>query len=418
MLGWAPAEAVGRDAAFFWTVQDRADGLFELACEAAQSDGRTVHRRWHVHRDGSLIWGVGHFSPVASGLPGFVLIMRDETAHQAETRSLEAAVTRFRTLTEGVPQLIWRSSELGRWTWASPQWLAYTGQTQAQSHGWGWLDSVHPADRVATLHVLDDARTHGEVRAEFRLRRASDGAWRWHQARSVPVRAAPSPAWPEGRILEWLGTTTDIEDLKLLQDRQGVLVSELQHRTRNLLAVVSAIARRNFGRTEASEEFQLRLATLGRVQGFLSRAENWSLDLAELVRTELRAAGDGESRKAFLDGPTVELPGDKAQLVALALHELATNAAKYGALLQPAARLLVVWRLEEIGSGAERQLVLEWRESGVIMQTGQVRRRGYGSELIERALPYQLKAKTQLVFAPDGVHCTLTLPLRTMADNL
>ena len=334
----------------------------------------------------------------------------DEAKHRAEITALREEVANLRTLVDGMPQLVWRSCEEGRWTWASPQWLAYTGQTQNESHGLGWMDAVHPNDRDATMQAWEEAKAHGAVTVEFRLQRSSDSAWRWHQTRSLPVRGAPEPGSPDGPILEWLGTTTDIEEFKQMQGRQALLVAELQHRTRNLLAVVSAIARRNFGRTEASAEFQLRLGTLGRVQGFLSRAENWSLDLAELVRAELQAAGDGESLKALVEGPVIELPGDKAQPVALALHELATNAAKYGALAQSAASLSVTWQLEE-AAGARRQLVLEWRESGVAMRDALERRRGYGSELIERALPYQLKAKTELLFGTDGVRCRLVLPL-------
>ena len=410
LLGWTQAEALGRDAAFFRTTQDQNEGAFAQACERVASEGRVGYRHWHHHRNGSLVWVEGHFGPEGPGLPGFMLVMHGEAGRQAEIRVLQETVVHFRTLVEGIPQLVWRSCDRGQWTWASPQWLAYTGQTQAETHGLGWVGAVHVEDRPAVLRAWEKARTHGQVLAEFRLLRASDGAWRWHQTRSMPVRGAPEPGWPEGRILEWLGTTTDIEDFKQLQNQQSLLVAELQHRTRNLLAVVSAIARRNFGGTEGSAEFQLRLATLGRVQGFLSRAESWSLDLKELVFAELRAAGDGQSRKAHVEGPVIELPGEKAQPVALALHELATNAAKYGALAQNGAGLSVTWRLEG-DSGDERQLVLFWCESGVVMQMDAPRRRGYGTELIERALPYQLKAKTELVFTPDGARCTLLLPL-------
>ncbi len=410
MLGWTPAEALGRDGGFFRTTEDQNEGAFAQACAKVASEGWMIHRHWHFHRDGSLVWGEGHFGPAGPGVPGFVLVMHGETGRQAEIKVLQETVEHFRTLVEGIPQLVWRSCEKGQWTWASPQWLAYTGQTQEETHGLGWLDAVHVADRAAVLLAWDVARENGQVLAEFRLQRVSDGAWRWHQTRSMPVRAAPEPGSPDGRILEWLGTTTDIEDIKQLQTQQSLLVAELQHRTRNLLAVVSAIARRNFGQTKGSAEFQLRLATLGRVQGFLSRADSWSLDLKELVFAELRAAGDGESRKALVEGPVIELPGEKAQPVALALHELATNAAKYGALAQPEAGLSVTWRLEG-GSGEERQLVLFWCESGVVMQMDAPRRRGYGTELIERALPYQLKATTELVFMPDGARCTLLLPL-------
>ncbi len=419
MLGWTPEEAVGRSATFFRSLPEQAAATtLAEECEAAARLGRVEHREWHVHRDGSLVWGEGHFGVAGLGLPGFVLMMRDATARRAELETLQESNEHFRTLVEGIPQLVWRSCDRGRWTWASPQWLAYTGQTQQETHGLGWLEVVHPADRPATMQAWEEARIHGAVVAEFRLRRASDGAWRWHQTRSMPLRDVPEPACPEGRILEWLGTTTDIENLMALQGRQSVLVAELQHRTRNLLAVVSAIARRNFGRSDSSTDFQLRLATLGRVQGFLSRAEDWSLDLEELVHAELRAAGNGQSSKARVEGPAIALPGDEAQPVALALHELATNAAKYGALAQPAATLSVTWQLEDAGAGASRDLVLVWRERGVSMQTDAPRRRGCGTELIERALPYQLKAKTELVFEADGVRCTLRLPLGRKAATL
>ncbi len=321
-----------------------------------------------------------------------------------------AALEHFRAVAQGIPQLVWRSCNEGRWIWASPQWQAFTGQDEAASLGQGWLEAVHPDDRAATLLAWEGARAHGALAVEFRLLRAADRSWRWHQTRSLPLRGAPEPGWPEGRILSWLGTCTDIEELRQLQERQAVLVAETQHRTRNLLAVVAAIARRTFGQSEAAAEFQQRLATLGRVQGFLSLNEGGSLDLAELVHAELEVAGQADPQRIRVAGPAVELPAGKAQPVALAVHELATNAMKYGALLQPGARLAVIWRLEG-GSGPERLLVLDWRESGVAMPSGGGGHRGYGSELIERALPYQLKATTRLVFGPDGVHCTLELPL-------
>ena len=92
----------------------------------------------------------------------------------------------------------------GHWTWASPQWLDYTGQSQEESHGLGWLDMVHPDDHPVTQQAWDEARPHGRMTVEYRVRRASDGAWRWHQTCSVPVRDAPEP---DGRISRfWSGS--------------------------------------------------------------------------------------------------------------------------------------------------------------------------------------------------------------------
>jgi two-component sensor histidine kinase len=92
------------------------------------------------------------------------------------------------------------------------------------------------------------------------------------------------------------------------------------------------------------------------------------------------------------------------------LHELATNAVKYGALAQPAGKVSLTWRLAPKGSGS--LLLLDWKESGVIMpENGRPKRRGYGSLLIERALRYQLGAETRLDFEPDGVHCAIALSI-------
>ena len=364
------------------------------------ADGRVVHLRdmGFPIRDsaGSVIRVAG--------------IVQDISDIEAARSALEAEKERFRIVVEGIPQMTWRSLDRGRWTWASPQWQAFTGQSPQESRGLGWLDALHPDDRGRALAAWAGAGPHGRLDMEYRIQRASDGTWRWHQTRSLPVRSTPGPGRPEGHIIEWLGTSTDIENLKRYQAEQAVLLAELQHRTRNLVAVTRNIAKRSFGPSPERDTYDDRLAAIGRVQGFLARGGNWSVPLHDLVQAELVAAGDGHSDRIVVEGPAVELPGDKAQIMALALHELATNAAKYGAISQDRARLRVTWQVEG-GETAEDRLVLQWRESGVIMPATPPARRGYGSELIERALPYQLKAHTHREFTPDGVHCTIALPV-------
>ena len=103
--------------------------------------------------------------------------------------------------------------------------------------------------------------------------------------------------------------------------------------------------------------------------------------------------------------------------MALALHELATNAVKYGAIGQASGRLSVIWHVENGGDKGDRRLVIEWHEDGVAMPDGPPTRRGYGSELITQALPYQLQAETALAFTPDGVRCRITLPARAFSNG-
>jgi two-component sensor histidine kinase len=164
----------------------------------------------------------------------------------------------------------------------------------------------------------------------------------------------------------------------------------------------------NFG-----PEFEGRLRALSRVQGLLEQADHESIELRALVEAELTAHLQKGSHEVVVQGPPVAVPAGSAQTLALALHELTTNAVKYGALHVPEGRLSIRWDLAEHDS--TRLRVIDWRESGVKVPERSPARRGYGSELIERALSYQLKAHSKLDFGPDGVHCTISLPWS--ADN-
>ena len=334
-------------------------------------------------------------------------VAQDITDIAQAQAELAGSEQRFRTLVETVPLFVWRAGAQG-WTWSSPQWQGYTGQAPERSRGWGWLAALHPEDRTRVRAAFLATDPPGGLACEHRIRRASDGAYRWHQARCVPVRGAPDVDNPHGAVVEWLGTTTDIDDLKRLQGQQQVLLAELQHRTRNLLAVVRSIASRSFGSLPQRRDFDTRLAAIGRVQGFLSRKRGWSVSIEELIRAELDAHIDGDPERVSLSGPALDLPGTIVQPFALALHELSTNAVKYGAFVQSKGRLSVAWAVER-GAG-EARVVLDWRERGVAIPE-QPLRQGYGRELIERALPYQLRAETHLVFTPDGVHCRLAVPI-------
>ncbi len=146
--------------------------------------------------------------------------------------AVEQTEHQHRTLVEGVPHLIWRSCDLGLWTWASPQWLTYTGQSQDESHGRGWLDVVHPQDHAHTLAAWAAAIGKGELDVEFRVRRAADGRWVWHHTTSLPLRDET------GRIIEWLGSTTDIQPYKDLQLRQAELLDKAERHAQELEAEV------------------------------------------------------------------------------------------------------------------------------------------------------------------------------------
>ena len=136
------------------------------------------------------------------------------------------------------------------------------------------------------------------------------------------------------------------------------------------------------------------------------------IDLAEIIRLELQPHRHGQDGRVTLAGPPVPLDGDRIQTLALALHELATNAVKHGALRGQGGRLEVGWSVTPEG----RLLILDWRESGVTMPPDTYRR-GFGRKLIERALTFTLQAKTELIFGVDGVSCRIELPLQPAATE-
>lgn len=208
--------------------------------------------------------------------------------------------------------------------------------------------------------------------------------------------------------------TMEMAELRRLQAQEHVLIAELQHRTRNLLAVVRAIAAQSFEKhleESVLSSFVERLSSLGRVQGLLSRADqNERVKLADVVWAELEAYASDFRSRLEVHGPSVRLFPHQVQTLALALHELVTNAVKYGALQSASGHLSVTWETW-LGAHGQQRLALMWRESGVVMPPDAGSRRGQGRELIENALRFSLRADTQLVFGSDGVWCRIEMPV-------
>jgi two-component system CheB/CheR fusion protein len=190
--------------------------------------------------------------------------------------------------------------------------------------------------------------------------------------------------------------------------RQRVLIAELQHRTRNLLTVVQSVGQQTLGKGRTYADFTTRLAALSRVQSLIGDTTQNAIDLGDLVRLELQAVGAAEG-KATISGPAVPLSLDLVQTMGLALHELATNAVKHGALKELKGRLSISWEMRQDASHA-RRVVLHWRESGVTVEQKPTRL-GFGRQLIEKALSFELHATTKLTFEKDGVACRIEIPI-------
>jgi two-component system CheB/CheR fusion protein len=207
-------------------------------------------------------------------------------------------------------------------------------------------------------------------------------------------------------------TFIDVTAITRAEERQRLLLAELQHRVRNTLGVVRSIARRSAETSTNVEEYAAhldgRLNAFARTQSMVTRDPEGGIDLEYLVAEELLGYRSREGDALRVSGPPVRFQPKAAETFALAIHELATNAIKYGALSQPGGRLEVAWRVDDGADAA--QLVFDWRERGgpPVMPP---QRRGFGSELLERTLAFDLKGKTTLSFNGSGLHCTIVIPL-------
>jgi two-component sensor histidine kinase len=214
---------------------------------------------------------------------------------------------------------------------------------------------------------------------------------------------------PGGEVWGVFVEGSDVTDRVIAEEQQKLLVDELNHRVKNTLATVQAIAaqtlRTNEDPAAFRHAFEARLMALSATHDLLTQTSWRSAGLRDVVQVEFRPYDPARYR---LDGPDVNLSPSEALTLGLLFHELATNAAKHGALSNATGVVGVAWRVRE--GRDERRLVLEWRESGgppVVPP----QRRGFGSRLIERSLKGQLGGSANLHFAPNGLHCHVELPL-------
>ena len=257
---------------------------------------------------------------------------------------------------------------------------------------------VHPEDLVRL-----DAETAAAIAAgkdlvtyNFRIVRA-DGAVRW-------LEGAARFLFGEGRALRRVvGANVDVTDRKVAEAHQRLLINELNHRVKNTLAIVQGIAWQSFRTGGAPpavrEAFEGRLAALAAAHDVLTR-QSWEAGSIHHIVAEAVAPHHAADGRLTIEGPAVDLPPKTAVALALAMHELATNAVKYGALSTPQGRVAVCWRKDDA------TLRLTWEERGG-PPVGTVVHRGFGARLLEQGLSAELNGPVILEFRPEGLICRM-----------
>ena len=315
--------------------------------------------------------------------------------------SLRESEERFRALVSASSNVIYRMSA----DWTDMQHLEgrnFIANTHGPSHG--WLNNyIHFEEQSRVLEAVHDAISKkSSFELEHRVLRV-DGTPGWTFSRAIPILDE------RGEIVEWFGTATDITERKKQEEHQKLLLNELNHRVKNTLATVQSLAMQTLRgpRTlsEARAALEARLMALSKTHGILTQEQWERAGLREIVSEALAAyTGRAGEQRIWTDGPTIHLEPKAALAVSMALHELATNAAKYGALSSESGRVKVSWERGDMG------FRLRWEESGGPPVTVP-KKQGFGSRLIGQGLPIDLGGKVALDFRPQGVICVIDGPL-------
>ena len=415
IFGWSAQEAIGQPGSILFTPEDRAAGIDVQEIAEAHEKGFAPNVRWHLRKDGSRVFIDGSVRALRNAkgrVTGYLKIGQDVTQRREADNRLRESEERLEIIFASAPVGLSELDLNGRFLRANSELCRILGRSQDEVLAATVQEVTHPEDVQPSLDAVAEAiATDQPVSLDKRYRKP-DGAEVWANSTLTVLRDR------DGCPGSLLAVTADLTARREAEERQKVLIAELHHRTRNLMTVVLALsdmtARASTDLAHFRARFQGRLEALARVQGLLSRLSAIDrVTFDELLQTELSAMG-GDPDRVTLSGPRgIQLRSSTVQTLAMALHELATNAVKYGAFRQATGRLAITWSLDTHGPGREPWLHVDWRESGVEMPPeGMASRRvGQGRELIERALPYQLKANTTFAFTPDGVHCTIGMPV-------
>ena len=375
-------------------------------------DLTVLERELDLHdRGSSFIMRIRPYRSLERVIDGVVITFVDVTERRKAEQAQDVSERRFTAIVNQAPVGITETDLAGRFLLTNAAFQDMTHRSAEELQRLGRRELVNPEDVEATIARFDRAASDGEpFEAEYRLLRR-DGSSVWvHDSVSVLGDA-------DGRAVRVVSMTLEIDTRKRAEERAELLLGELDHRVRNILAIVSSIVSQTLRTNPSPEVFAAtiegRIAAIARAHSQLT--EHGAVgggSLHDLVDIELAPY---RGRDLLVEGPDVVLTPKAGLSFAMAIHELASNAAKYGSLSEPKGRLVIAWT---VTGGSERRLRLSWRESGGPRVAGPPAQRGFGTTLIERSMSYEWHAEVERSFAESGVVCTIDLPFTDAVGEL
>lgn len=321
-------------------------------------------------------------------------------AQAIELSLLRARFARYETALRGSQVVVYTQDRNLRYTSISQPML---GHSIADLLGRADEDVLPESVRDSVLAIKREAVSTGQSQ-RLELSLEEDGALRWFD---LHVEALRNDA---GDIVGITCASVDVTERKEGEAHLRLLLRELTHRSKNLLAVIQAMARqtaRHAGSIDSFlTQFGARLQALAASHDLLIRESWYGASLNELVRSQLSSYLDGISRQVSIEGPEITLKPEAAQNLGLALHELSANAVRFGALSTPDGQVSIEWRRAAV---PDAPVEFSWREA----QGPRVRprrKRGFGTMVIETNLTRALDAKVDMVFDPGGLKCEVVIP--------
>jgi PAS domain S-box-containing protein len=379
-------------------------------------DSYTIEKR-AVRADGAVVHLEVSSSSVRDDQGRFrfgVRVVQDVTERKRMQEEIGASERRLSELLQALPAAIYTTDAEGRITFYNQAAADLAGrEPELGSDEWCvswklfWPDGTPlPHDQCPMAVALRENRP---VRGAEAIAERPDGTRTPFAPYPTPLRDA------EGRLVGAINMLVDISDRKEAEARQKVLIDELNHRVKNTLATVQSLARQTARHardmSDFGETFEARLLALARAHDLLTE-RNWMSAPLEKLLEDIVAPYSGGGDRLRLVGPHVDLDPRMALSMTMVLSELATNAAKYGALSRPSGMLSVAWRLSDSGG----VLQLDWLERGG-PEVAAPKRRGFGTRLIERCVARDLEGQLELNFATAGVECRIEVPLPALMGH-